>query len=58
MNTKKVVSEMIPRDTGIATSLTDREIKEYVNEVIDETRNRRLIFSLSFVISNLIRFNC
>ena len=30
----KAVSEMIPQDTGIATSLTDREIKEYVAQVI------------------------
>jgi hypothetical protein len=37
----KYVSEMIPRDTGIDTSLTDREIKDYVAEVIRETRNRK-----------------
>jgi hypothetical protein len=37
----KVVSEKIPRDTGVATSLTDSEIKDYINEVIDETRKRK-----------------
>ena len=37
----KAVSEVIPQDTGIATSLTDREIKEYVDEVINETKNRK-----------------
>jgi hypothetical protein len=37
----KAVSEMIPRDTGIATSLTDIEIKDYVAEVINETKNRK-----------------
>jgi hypothetical protein len=37
----KYVSEMIPRDTGIDTSLTDMEIKDYVAEVIRETRNRK-----------------
>jgi hypothetical protein len=35
----KAISEMIPRDTGIAISLTDIEIKNYVTEVINETRN-------------------
>jgi hypothetical protein len=38
----KAVSEIIPSDTGIAMSLTDTEIKEYLNEVIDETRQRKL----------------
>ena len=37
----RAVSEMIPRDTGIATSLTDIEIKDYVAEVIKETKNRK-----------------
>jgi hypothetical protein len=37
----KAVSDRIPEDTGIATSLTDIEIKEYVAEVIKETRNRK-----------------
>jgi hypothetical protein len=37
----KAVSDRIPQDTGIATSLTDIEIKEYVAEVINETRNRK-----------------
>jgi len=37
----KAVSEMIPRDTGIATSLTDIEVKDYVAEVINETRIRK-----------------
>jgi hypothetical protein len=35
----KAVSEKIPRDSGIATSLTDIEIKDYVAEVINETKN-------------------
>ena len=34
----RAVSEMIPQDTGIASSLTDREIKEYVGDVINETK--------------------
>jgi hypothetical protein len=40
---KKVeaVSSMIPSNTGIATSLTDSEVKEYINEVINETKNRK-----------------
>jgi hypothetical protein len=37
----KVVSQMIPRDTGIATSLTDIEIKDYVAEVINETKHMK-----------------
>ena len=37
----KAVSEMIPQDTDIATSLTDREIRDYVAEVINETKNRK-----------------
>ena len=37
----KAVSDSIPEDTGIATSLTDIKIKEYVAEVIKETRNRK-----------------
>ena len=37
----RAVSEMIPQDTGIATSLTDIEIKDYVAEVINETKNRK-----------------
>ena len=38
----KAVSEMIPEDTDdITTSLTDTEIKDYVNEVINETQNRK-----------------
>jgi hypothetical protein len=37
----KSVSDVIPQDTSIATSLTDSEIKEYVAEVINETKNRK-----------------
>jgi hypothetical protein len=37
----KTVSEVIPKDTGITTSLTDSEIKEYVTEVINETKSRK-----------------
>jgi hypothetical protein len=37
----KVVSEMIPEDSGIAISLTDREIKDYVLEVIQEVKIRK-----------------
>lgn len=37
----EAVSELIPRDTGIATSLTDIEIKNYVAEVINETKGRK-----------------
>jgi len=37
----KSVSDVIPEDTGIATSLTDKEIKEYVNEVISETKSNK-----------------
>jgi len=39
LRTVKAVSEKIPRDTGISTSLTDVEIKDYVAEVINETKN-------------------
>jgi hypothetical protein len=35
----KVISEIIPQDTGITTSPTETEIKEYVAEVINETKN-------------------
>jgi hypothetical protein len=35
----KAISEIIPQDTGITTSLTETEIKEYVAEVINETKN-------------------
>jgi hypothetical protein len=37
----KAVSEVIPRDTGIAASLTDIEIKEYVAELMNETKKRK-----------------
>ena len=37
----KAVSAVIPKDTGVATSLTDSEIKEYVNQVIIETRTKK-----------------
>jgi hypothetical protein len=41
LRTVKAVSEKIPRDTGISTSLTDVEIKDYVAEVIAETKNMK-----------------
>jgi hypothetical protein len=41
LRTVKAVSEKIPRDTGIATSLTDVEIKDYVAEVIAETKKMK-----------------
>jgi hypothetical protein len=37
----KAVSEVIPLDTDIASSLTDNEIKDYVAQVINETKNRK-----------------
>ena len=37
----KAVSEMIPQDTDIATSLTDGEIRDYIAVVINETKNRK-----------------
>jgi len=42
----KAVSDKIPTDTGIVTSLTETEIKDYINEVIDETnKNKHSNFS-------------
>jgi hypothetical protein len=41
LRTVKAVSEKIPRDTGISTSLTDVEIKDYVAEVIAETKKMK-----------------
>jgi hypothetical protein len=38
LRTVNAVSEMIPQDTDIATSITDKEIKEYVTEVINEVQ--------------------
>jgi hypothetical protein len=40
LNKVKALGEMIPKDTDVATSLTDREIRDYVAEVINETRSR------------------
>ena len=37
----EAVSSMIQSNTEIATSLTDSEVKEYINEVINETKNRK-----------------
>jgi hypothetical protein len=36
----KALTKIIPQDTDVATSLTDREIRDYVAEVINETRSR------------------
>ncbi|MGA7900709.1 MAG: hypothetical protein WCA39_17825, partial [Nitrososphaeraceae archaeon] len=36
----KAVSEMIPQDADIATSLTDGEIRDYIAVVINETKSR------------------
>jgi len=37
----KALTEVISLDTDVATSLTDREIRDYVAEVINETKSRR-----------------
>ena len=37
----KALTEVISLDTDVATSLTDREIRDYVVEVINETKSRR-----------------
>jgi hypothetical protein len=39
--TSKNISEKIPEETGISGSLTDKEIKEYIKEVIAETVKKR-----------------
>jgi hypothetical protein len=41
MSKVKSVSEAIPEDTDVAPSLTDREIEEYVNQVIEESKSRK-----------------
>ena len=37
----KSLTEVISLDTDVAISLTDREIRDYVAEVINETKSRR-----------------
>jgi hypothetical protein len=39
--TTKKISEGMPEETGISTSLSDIEIKEYIEEVLAETHKRK-----------------
>jgi hypothetical protein len=39
--TTRKVSEGMPEETGISTSLSDMEIKEYIEEVLAETHKRK-----------------
>jgi hypothetical protein len=41
LTTSKNIAEKIPEETGISSSLTDEEIKQYANEVIVETLKKR-----------------
>jgi hypothetical protein len=39
--TSRKISKTMPEETGISSSLSDKEIKEYIEEVIAETHKRR-----------------
>jgi hypothetical protein len=41
LETSRSVSEEMPQETGIVTSLTDKEIAEYVNEVLLEVQTNK-----------------
>jgi hypothetical protein len=39
--TSKKISEDMPEETGVSTSLTDKEIKDYIEEVLEETNKKK-----------------
>jgi len=41
LTTSRKISKTMPEETGISSSLSDKEIKEYIEEVIAETHKRR-----------------
>ena len=41
LSTSKKISETMPEESGISSSLTDKEIKDYIREVLTETHNKQ-----------------
>jgi len=41
LSTSKKISETMPEESGISSSLTDKEIKDYIQEVLAETHNKQ-----------------
>jgi hypothetical protein len=41
LSTSKKVSEVMPEETGVSSSLSDEEIKEYIEEVLAETQQKK-----------------
>jgi hypothetical protein len=41
LSTSKKISETMPEESGISSSLTDKEIKDYILEVLAETHNKQ-----------------
>ena len=41
LNASRIISENMPQDTGIATSLTENEIAEYIDQVLQETQVKK-----------------
>ena len=43
LTTSKRFSEVMPKETGVWSSLSDEEIKEYIHEVLAETHRLKII---------------
>ncbi len=41
LSTSKKISETMPEESGVSSSLTDQEIKDYIREVLAETHNKQ-----------------
>jgi hypothetical protein len=41
LTTSKKFSNVMPEETGVLSSLSDEEIKEYIEEVLAETRKKK-----------------
>lgn len=41
LSTSKKISETLPEESGISSSLTDKEIKDYIQEVLAETKDKQ-----------------
>jgi hypothetical protein len=42
LKTSKTVSKVTPEETGVASSLTEKEITEYIKEVLQETQKKKV----------------
>ena len=41
LTTSKKFSKIMPEETGVSSSLSDEEIKEYIEEVLAETHRKK-----------------